>query len=303
MISGMDRRQLEYFLAIVESGGVTRAAHHLHVTQPTISAGLRALEKELGGALFERAGGRLILTPAGTALVDPARRVLRDFEAASETVDHVLGLRGGYLDIGAVPALAVGWLTPVLAGYRQDHPDVSIRVFTDADGRAIADGVRSGRFQVGLTVDKPFDTGFTSTVVGEQRVRALLPPGFRAPPEPIPVEELAEMDLVTLYQGRSTSRRWLEAELGKRGLSPRIRIELGSVEGVAPLVASGAGYALWWTPMDPATSGACVLHPLNPDLRRPIYLTVREGPAPPSTLAFLRAVHTVSEGADSGGKG
>jgi DNA-binding transcriptional LysR family regulator len=106
----------------------------------------------------------------------------------------------------------------------------------------------------------------------------------------VTIEELARMDLVTLHRNRSRSRRWLEARLGERGLSPRIRVEIGATDAIVPLVADGAGYALWWTPMPATGLGECVLRPLVPELRRPIIISHRSGIVSPAAGAFLQLV-------------
>lgn len=290
---GVERRQLEYFLAVVEHGGVTRASAHLHVSQPTISAAIRRLEAELGGQLFERAPAGLILTAAGRALLEPARQVVRDFAVAAESTRAALGLRGGRLEICAVPAVSAGWLPPVIAAFRRAHPEVDIVVRSETDDQLIADGVRSGRDNVGLAVSAGSDAGLVTRQVGHQDLHAIFPPGSGRAGEPIDLDELADHDLVTWH--RSTARRWLEAELGKRGLRMRTPVELGSVDGVLPLISEGEGYGLWWTPMSPAMVGACVLRPIRPRHRRPIVLVLRVGPLPPATHAFLTAAGIASD--------
>ncbi|MGH3631406.1 MAG: LysR family transcriptional regulator, partial [Sciscionella sp.] len=74
----MERRQLEYFLAVVDHGGFTAAATELHVAQPSLSHSIKTLERELGAELFHRLPRGVRLTSAGEALVAHARRVLRD---------------------------------------------------------------------------------------------------------------------------------------------------------------------------------------------------------------------------------
>ncbi len=281
----MERRQLEYFLAIVEYGGVTRAATRLHVAQPTISAALRSLEKELGGQLFERGPGRFLLTQAGEALIGPARRVLRDFDVAADSVKDVLGLSGGRLSIATVPAIGFGWLTKVLAEFRILYPMVQVSVDSDIDSQAIADSVADGSHDVGLTVESTVSVGIEGVEVGTQELGALLPPGTERPEAPIELGELASMDLITMHS--STSRRWFERELSALGLRPNIVVELSSSDTIVPLVTAGAGFALWWTPMD---TGTCVLHAIEPSLTRPIRLLRRQGTPAPTTGAFLRAV-------------
>lgn len=284
----VERRQLEYFLAIVEHGGVTRAATRLHVAQPTISAALRTLEKELGGQLFERGKGRFILTQAGKSLVGPARRILSDFDAATDSVQDVLGLSGGRLSISTVPAIGFGWLTQVLAEFRRSHPAVQLSVVSDIDSQAIADCVADGTHDIGLIVEATVGVGVEGIDVGSQELKALLPPSTAPRDAPINLHELATMDLITMRN--STSRRWLEKELGKLGLRPNVAVELSSSDSIVPLVTIGAGYALWWTPMD---NGACVLQSIEPSLSRPMRLLRREGQPSPAVGAFLLAVDRV----------
>jgi LysR family transcriptional regulator, carnitine catabolism transcriptional activator len=105
------------------------------------------------------------------------------------------------------------------------------------------------------------------------------------------------MDLITLHRNHSRSRRWLEARLGERGLTARIRVELGSTDPIVPLVADGAGYALWWTPMPATSLGECVLRPLTPGLRRPIVISHRHGVISPAAEAFLGLVRTANRDA------
>src|ERR671927_291682 len=209
----MERRQLEYFLAIVDTGNVSAAALQLHVTQPTISVALRTLEKELGGQLFSRSPAGLALTATGQALVEPARQVLRDFSVARERVRDVLGFAGGHLDIAAVPALASGWLMDFVVAFRKAHPDVGVRVHAEIDDEAIAAQVRSGRVNLGLTVSQPAALGLATRTVGHQTLQALMPPGSPHDGQPVDVAELASLDFVCMHRDRSISRRWFEQEL------------------------------------------------------------------------------------------
>src|SRR4051812_48772522 len=102
----MDVRRLRLFLAVVDGGGMTRAADAEHVSQPSVSQAIRELEAELGPALSHRLGRRVVLTAAGEALVEPARRVLRDLDTGKAAVEAVAGLAAGRLDLVALPTLA-----------------------------------------------------------------------------------------------------------------------------------------------------------------------------------------------------
>src|ERR1700742_2942341 len=114
----MDLRRLRLFLAVVDGGGVTRAAESEHVSQPSVSQAIRELETELGTALFHRVGRRVVLTPAGEALVEAARPVLADVDTGRAAVDAVSGLTAGRLDLVALPTLAVDPLAPLVGAFR-----------------------------------------------------------------------------------------------------------------------------------------------------------------------------------------
>src|ERR1700739_923832 len=124
----MDERRLQYFLAIVDEGGVTRAAERLRVAQPSLSQALRSFERELGVQLFDRVGRGLRLPSAGEALVGPARQVLRAIDEARGAVTGVVELSTGTLEIAALATLAVDPMAPLIGRFRERHPGIRVDV-------------------------------------------------------------------------------------------------------------------------------------------------------------------------------
>src|SRR6516162_5779840 len=124
----MDERRLRYFLAVVEEGGVTRAAARLHIAQPSLSQALRAFESELGVELFHRAGRALRLTSAGQELVGPARQALRAIDEVRNAVSGVTELRSGTLELAALATLAVDPMATLIGRFRERYPGVEVRV-------------------------------------------------------------------------------------------------------------------------------------------------------------------------------
>src|SRR6185436_10951064 len=96
----MTLQQVTYFLAAAEHGSFSRAARALYLAQPSLSEQVRALESELGVALFARSGSGVVLTEAGRAFRPEAERVLAALATAREAVVGVRELRGGTLSIG-----------------------------------------------------------------------------------------------------------------------------------------------------------------------------------------------------------
>jgi DNA-binding transcriptional LysR family regulator len=145
----MDLRQLRYFLAVAEERSVTRAATRLHITQPPLSVQLARLEHELGVALFVRHRRGVDLTEAGSHLVEHARRVLSEVDAAAESVRRTGQGRSGRLTLAFVAAIAWSVLPPLLRRFRATRPGVELRFLEDHTA-AVAEHVRSRRADLGL---------------------------------------------------------------------------------------------------------------------------------------------------------
>src|ERR1700739_3435611 len=172
----MDERRLEHFLAIVEEGGVTRAARRLHIAQPSLSQSLAALERELEVALFERAGRGVRLSAAGRALVGPARQALRSMEAARDAVAEVVELLSGTLEIAASPTLAVDPLADLVGRFRTEHPGVRVRVSEAQSAAEISALVRDGGCELGLAHLPLPREGLIAVDLGVQELLFVLSP-------------------------------------------------------------------------------------------------------------------------------
>jgi DNA-binding transcriptional LysR family regulator len=133
----MELRHLEYFVAVADERSFTRAAEQLHVVQSGVSAGVKALEREMGTPLLERTSRRVSLTSAGTALLPKARSALDAARDARDAVDAVRGGLGGVLRIGALSSLVSLIDIPALLGrFHERHPAVRIELITNAHGSA-----------------------------------------------------------------------------------------------------------------------------------------------------------------------
>lgn len=112
----MDRLLLRYFLAVVDTGSFSRAADLTRVSQPTVSAGIARLERDLGAPLFVRSNRRVELTEAGARLVEPARRIEAAFleaQAALAETHAVTTIR-----LGLASTLAAGFVEAIVAACR-----------------------------------------------------------------------------------------------------------------------------------------------------------------------------------------
>ncbi|MBY4678091.1 LysR family transcriptional regulator [Marinobacterium arenosum] len=122
----MEIRQLRYFLAVQESGSFTQAAKQLYVTQPALSAAIKALEEELGCALLKRQPKRVTLTPAGLRFRDRAFSILAEVNAARKELSQQADLRS--LRIGVLGTLNVPPVKQLLAEFAATYPEIELQL-------------------------------------------------------------------------------------------------------------------------------------------------------------------------------
>ncbi|SHN74910.1 LysR family transcriptional regulator [Cryptosporangium aurantiacum] len=293
----MDRRQLEYFLAIVQTGGFTSASRRLRVAQPSLSQAIRSLERDLGTPLFDRLGRGVGLTAAGEALVRPAKQVLRDFATARASVESVIGLTGGRLDIVALTTLAVDPLAGLIGRFRLDHERVDVRVDDPEHDDAVTGMVLNGDCELGLAESRGTAEGLDHLRLPDQEFFAVLPPGTGGEPDsPIPVAALANRPLVSTPEG-TAMRTLVDRELSVCGTPPRVAVETTHRAAIVPLVLAGAGATVLPARLaeDAAVRGAVVV-PTTPPLVHGAVMMWRSGQLSPAAKAFVDLARPVCAG-------
>lgn len=285
----MDVRQLEYFLAVVDHGGVNRAASALYLSQPSLSQAVRALERDLGSDLFHRIGRRVVLTEAGRALIEPAREAVRALDLARSAVDSVRELRGGRVDVAVLPTQAIEPLTGLVAGFTRRHPEVSVSVRSALTTRDAVEMVRTGACELGVVATSgPFTgTGVRAHPLVCQSFVLLAPPdGPFVAGESVRAERLEGQRLIVGQHG-SGMRRFVD-ELVADGLDARVAVESEHRVSLLPLVLGGAGIAVVtdaWRDLA-ERAGALVLD-LEPTGRLHVSLVSRRGPLTAAAEAFV----------------
>ena len=151
----MHLHQLKYFVSVVETGSVTKAAEHCFISQPSLSQQLAKLEESIGKKLFLRVKGRLILTEPGQVLFVQARKILSSVEDAKHQVDDVDSSSGGSVTIGILPTLAPFILPSTLATLSSKFPDALV-IVREEISESIVDAAASGEIDILIEV-LPFD--------------------------------------------------------------------------------------------------------------------------------------------------
>jgi DNA-binding transcriptional LysR family regulator len=295
MILLMDVRHLRCFLAVVDYGGFTAAAKASFVSQPALSLAVRELEAELGTQLIHRLGRGVRLTPAGEALVGPARQTLRDIEIAGAAVASISGLETGSLVLGSLPTLAADPLAGLVGAFRAAYPGVLVHLAAPEDSVELVGLLQSGRCELGLLERASLPGTLAVHELITQRLSVILPPGTARRRGPLSVAELEPLPLIATPEGTST-RRLLDEAFAAIGLSPRIVVVAAQREAILPLVIAGAGAALVPEPLarQAAKLGAVLATP-RPAISRELVLVHRRGALAPAAQRFLElALHESS---------
>jgi LysR family carnitine catabolism transcriptional activator len=282
----MDLRRLRLFVAVADHGGFTAAAAVEHVAQPAVSLAVRELEEEVGAPLFVRSRAGASLTVAGEALLGPARQALRDVEHAVEAVAAVTGLVAGHLDVASLPTLAADPVAELVGRFRRSHPGVTVRLGAPRDVEELAEAVRTGAADVGVTEQGPANRGLSEVRIGRQELFAVSP-GRRGPSTPLRLDRLEGVPLVLSPTG-SSLRDVVDTALAEAGVRPDVGVESAQRDALIPLVLAGAGTTFLPDALARAAErlGATV-RPTRPRLRRTIVLVHRAGDPGPAAVRFL----------------
>lgn len=162
----MNIRQLQYFLAIAESGTITAAAKKLGISQPPLSAQMKLLEEELGVTLLERGARRVRITDAGRILY---RRAAAIVELTDLTYQELADFRAGtcgVLRLGTVSSCSIGLLKSKIAAFRDQFPHVRFEI-CEGNTLELADQIRSGAIDLAV-VRAPFRSEEFSCVFLEE---------------------------------------------------------------------------------------------------------------------------------------
>lgn len=250
----MELRHLRYFLAVAETGHMTRAAEHLGIQQPPLSQQIKSLEQQLGMALFHRHPKGVALTDGGRLFQVEARRILRDTEAMQARMARVARGELGQLDVGITSSAGIHAFTPtVLRAWRQAYADVTLDI-TESNAADITSAVAAGRLHCGLIrvpVAEPPELAFDvllrePVLVALPRDHALVGRAARRRSKALSIEDLRTEGLILVRNpgapGLYHNLLALFDEAG--GEPPRIVAEVARMTTNINLVAAGMGVSV-----------------------------------------------------------
>ncbi len=237
----MNFHHLEVYYVVAKRLSYSRAAEELYISQPAVSRHVQSLEKNLGAKLLGQRGNRVYLTDAGRIVFDYAQKVFALTEEAKRALSELEGLERGYLRLGASSTPGAYLLPQVLAFFRERYPGVEVSL-TIGNSQQIEEQVLRNELDLGVVGARFLPELHVQPYVRDTLV-LIVPPGHHfTHREVISPQELEREPFIVRETGSGT-RRILEEELARLGLTPRRPLELCGCEAVKRAVAAGMGIA------------------------------------------------------------
>ena len=297
----MENFRLRVFRAVAHHLNFRMAAEELLLTQPAVTQQIKALEVEVGAPLFNRAGGRVTLTPAGQALLPYAEALRRMAEEARAAVAEVSGAVEGPLRLGASQTIGQYLLPKLISGFLLEHPRVEVEL-SGGNTHTVLEELRTGRVQVGLIEGPVLGNDVQVRPFMSDRMVCVVPAGHEWAEHEATLRDVAQATLLTRERG-SGSRRVVEHALEAAGLRVkdlRLGMTFDSTEGLLSAVEAGLGIAFVsrWAVRNQLTLGTLrIARVQGLCIERMFSLATPLGPEPGGTSgAFLRFVLERAEG-------
>lgn len=238
----MEIRQLKTLIAINNVGGFAQAAELLGYTQPTLTAHIQALEKELGVKVFDRLGHRIRLTREGEHFITYAERILKLVDEAIDSMSEKATC--GKLIIGASETFSVIRLPSLLKEFRVKHPAIEIELkfgdinkfYSDLKNNVID-------LSVILTDKVPYPNLHTELLCPEPMsvITSVNHPLTQR--SSIDISDFRTEDFIVTQEG-CAYRTFIETLLGENEITPRSFMKVKNIEAIKQFVISGLGIAI-----------------------------------------------------------
>jgi LysR family nitrogen assimilation transcriptional regulator len=242
----MDLKQLEYFRHVAELGSFTRAASFLCVVQPALSRQVRQLEVELGQNLFERNGRGVVLTDAGSRLLEHTRGILKQIGRARQDLEDQRNGDTGHVSLGLPPSLGRSVTVPLVKAFRLQLPKANIAT-VEGLSTYIVEWLSLGRVDCALIYNAVPSPAVNLMPVLDDQLFLIAPRDpkatGKAARKPVGLAELADHPMIIPSRPHAI-RMSVESALATVERKLQVAYEIESIPAVIDLVRQGFGFAV-----------------------------------------------------------
>lgn len=240
----MELRQLEYFRMVCRENNITRAAAKLHVSQPSVTIGIRKLEEELGVRLLDRSQKQITLTAEGRTFLQGAEEILARVSDLTAEMNDLRLLQKGTLRIGITAIMGAFLFPSAFARFQKAYPNVRITVLEEGS-LSIRNRLESGDLDIGIMITSNLPPRLESVPITTGQILVCLPDGHPlGKRSSIPFEELKEQPFI-LFREDTYSRQIILEECAKFQFTPRIVFSSGQIGTILELVRQGVGISFF----------------------------------------------------------
>ena len=268
----MNARHLEVFRAVMRNRSLTAAAEALHVSQPAVSKLLRHFETQIGYALFERLGGRLVPTAEAQLLYRDADRIFREIEILKGLSDRIRDKQLGLLRVGASAPPTFALLPYATERFRLRNPGLRVALQT-LPAESIDERIVLGDIDLGVSMRWSAEAQVRCESMGKAGIVALMRPDSPlARLQTVKPADLVGQPLIS-YDVQTAPGKLLEQAFHEAGVQPQVQIEVTLSIAALPLVQQGLGIALVDGLVPWSNFGDLVVRPFQPAVVMDIVLS------------------------------
>ena len=238
----MDFGQIEAFVQVSTHSSFSRAAEALHLTQPSITARIQALERELGEELFERGGRGVRLTDAGHVFLPYVEHILQQLQEGRDAVEEVRNVQLGSLRLGSAITISTYVLPGILHRFCTDYPLVDVVIRTGRSEQVL-NMLLADEVQVGLLRTLSHADTESIPLYDDEIVLVAHPDHEFAASGQATIAEVASEPIVLFDRG-SSYYGLIHDLFRKANVIPNVAMELDSLEATKRMVEEGLGVAL-----------------------------------------------------------
>lgn len=296
----MELRHIRYFLAVAAEGNFTRAADKLRIAQPPLSQQIRALEDEVGTALFTRSARGAKLTEAGRAFLEHVSEMPRMAAEAAELARAAANGLTGHLRLGVTGTAALNPLIPrIIREFRDERPSVRVTL-TEANSVRLHDDLADGKLDVAiLRVGLADPDRFVIQPIASEHLIAAVPTGSHPTDgqTALHLADLAQQPLILTPRSLGTSLHDAAlASFRSMKLEPTLGQQAPQIATILALVSAGLGYSLVPASMRRLPLEGVVYHELaEPTPQIPIAVVTRRIGIPAAAAAFAKKAVAMAE--------
>jgi LysR family nitrogen assimilation transcriptional regulator len=241
----MDLKQLEYFRHVAELGSFTRAASFLSVVQPALSRQVRQLEVELGQNLFDRNGRGVVLTDAGTRLLEHTRGILTQIGRARQELEDQRTGTSGHFALGLPPSLGRSVTVPLVKAFGHQLPNARLAT-VEGLSAYILEWLSVGRIDCALLYNAPASPGIDLQPLLDEQLFLIAPlaqKSGRKARKSITLVELADYPLIVPSRPHAM-RMSVENALAAVDVKIKVAHEIECIPAIIDLVRQGHGFGV-----------------------------------------------------------